>query len=132
MLRQQRAHRHWLASSHPRSHSDLAHPSPSPLPAAPQDLTNAFNFIYRQRVIKPALVGLAGPWVSGGIELNWPQHHRPSTFMPCDVAVERDERDGSVTVWCSEHEPMQRMKVGGVAGWRGGRVAGCECMCAAA
>lgn len=38
-----------------------------------------------------------------------PQHHRPSTFMPCDVHIEREE-GGAVTVWCSEHEPMQRMK----------------------
>lgn len=74
------------------------------------DKTNGYDFFYRQRVIKPALVGLAGPWISGGVEFNWPQHHRPSTFMPCDVHIERDERDGSVTAWCSEHEPMNRMK----------------------
>ena len=42
-----------------------------------------------------------------------PQHHRPSTFMPCDVHIER-EADGAVTVWCSEHEPMNRMKVCGL------------------
>ena len=36
-------------------------------------------------MIKPALVGLAGPWISGGMEFNWPQHHRPGTFMPVDV-----------------------------------------------
>ena len=39
-----------------------------------------------------------------------PQHHRPSTFMPCDVHIERDEAIGAATVWCSEHEPMGRMK----------------------
>lgn len=38
------------------------------------------HFIYYNHVIKPALVGLAGPWISGGIEFNWPQHHRPSTL----------------------------------------------------
>ena len=27
------------------------------------------HFIYYNHVIKPALVGLAGPWISGGIEL---------------------------------------------------------------
>ena len=42
-----------------------------------RDKTNGYDFIYRQNVIKPALVGLAGPWISGGIEFNWPQHHRP-------------------------------------------------------
>ena len=32
-----------------------------------QDKTNLdYDFFYRQDVIKPALVGLAGPWISGG------------------------------------------------------------------
>ena len=39
------------------------------------DKTNGYDFIYYNHVIKPALVGLAGPWISGGIEFNWPQHH---------------------------------------------------------
>lgn len=74
-----------------------------------RDKTNGYDFIYNQPVIKPALVGLAGPWASGGIEFNWPQHHRPSTFMPADVAIDH-AADGSVTVWLSEHDPMARMK----------------------
>ncbi|BET66754.1 DUF5107 domain-containing protein [Opitutales bacterium ASA1] len=73
------------------------------------DRTNGYDAVYHQRVVKPALVGLAGPWSSGGIEFNWPQHHRPSTFMPTDVAIEH-ARDGSATVWMSEHDPMARMK----------------------
>src|SRR5207253_9640286 len=73
------------------------------------DKTNDYHFIYYNRVIKPALVGLAGPWISGGIEFNWPQHHRPSTFMPVDTSIE-SHADGSVTVWMSEHDPMSRMK----------------------
>ena len=72
------------------------------------------DFIYYNQVIKPALVGLAGPWISGGIEFNWPQHHRPSTFMPADCAIEENE-DGSVTVWCSEREQMFHQK--GMAGF---------------
>lgn len=76
---------------------------------AGKDLTNGYDFFYRQSVIKPALVGLTGPWASGGVEFNWPQHHRPSTFMPTDVHVEHHE-DGAITVWMSEHEPMNRMK----------------------
>jgi tetratricopeptide (TPR) repeat protein len=73
------------------------------------DKRNGYDFFYRQNVIKPALVGLAGPWISGGVEFNWPQHHRPATFMPVEVEIER-EADGSVTVWCSDHDPMTRMK----------------------
>lgn len=73
------------------------------------DKTNGYDLVYNQHVIKPALVGLAGPWISGGIEFNWPQHHRPATFLPVDVDVE-DHPDGSKTVWCSDHDPMARMK----------------------
>ena len=74
-----------------------------------QDKTNGYDFFYRQSVIKPALVGLAGPWISGGVEFNWPQHHRPATFMPVDVEIEHHS-DGGVTVWCGDHDPMARMK----------------------
>ena len=74
-----------------------------------QDITNGYDLIYNQAVIKPALVGLAGPWISGGIEFNWPQHHRPATFLPVDFDIE-DHADGSKTIWCSDHDPMVRMK----------------------
>lgn len=71
------------------------------------------DFVYCNHVIKPALVGLLGPWVSGGIEFNWPQHHRPSTFMPVDCSLEKCE-DGSAVVWISERERMfhQRGTIG--------------------
>lgn len=75
-----------------------------------QDKTNHdYDFFYRQDVIKPALVGLAGPWVSGGVEFNWPQHHRPGTYLPADFHIE-EEADGARTVWMSEHDPLQRLK----------------------
>ncbi|MCB1129969.1 MAG: DUF5107 domain-containing protein [Verrucomicrobiae bacterium] len=75
-----------------------------------QDKKNAdYDFFYRQDVIKPALVGLAGPWISGGVEFNWPQHHRPGTFMPADLHIEH-EADGAATVWLSEHDPLDRLK----------------------
>lgn len=73
------------------------------------DKISRYDFFYRQNVIKPALVGLAGPWISGGVEFNWPQHHRPATFMPTEVAIER-EADGAVVVWCSDYDPMTRLK----------------------
>lgn len=72
------------------------------------------HFVYYNQVIKPALVGLTGPWISGGIEFNWPQHHRPSTFLPTDCTIE-EFPDGSKTVWCSEVERMFRTK--GMAGF---------------
>ena len=76
---------------------------------------NDHHFVYYNQVIKPALVGLTGPWISGGIEFNWPQHHRPSTFEPVDYTVE-EHADGSKTVWLNEVERMFRTK--GMAGFR--------------
>ena len=72
------------------------------------------DFVYYNQVIKPALVGLTGPWISGGIEFNWPQHHRPSTFDPIDFMIE-ENNDGSKTVWVNEVEKMFRTK--GMAGF---------------
>jgi tetratricopeptide (TPR) repeat protein len=72
------------------------------------------HFIYYNQVIKPALVGLTGPWISGGIEFNWPQHHRPSTFDPVDYTLE-ENKDGSMTIWVNEVERMFRTK--GMAGF---------------
>ena len=73
------------------------------------DKTTGYNFFYKQHVIKPALIGLLGSWISGGVEFNWPLHHRPSTFKPVDYHIDQAD-DGAVTVWLSEHEPLDRMK----------------------
>ncbi len=74
------------------------------------DKTNDYDFVYYNHVIKPALVGLAGPWISGGIEFNWPQHHRPTTYMPVDHLVETHE-DGSVTLLVGDVDQMYGTKV---------------------
>lgn len=73
------------------------------------DKTNNYDFVYYNHVIKPALVGLTGPWISGGIEFNWPQHHRPSTYSPVDYHFEEHE-DGSSTVYVSEIDKMYGTK----------------------
>ncbi len=73
------------------------------------DKTTGYDFFYKQHVIKPALIGMLGSWISGGCEFNWPCHHRPSTYMPVDYFISHG-KDGSVTVWLSEHEPLSRMK----------------------
>lgn len=73
------------------------------------DKLGDYDFIYRNRVVKPALVGLAGAWISGGIEFNWPQHHRPTTYMPLEAAIE-EAPDGGKTVWTGEVDPFYRMK----------------------
>lgn len=79
------------------------------------DKVNDHHFVYYNQVIKPALVGLTGPWISGGIEFNWPQHHRPSTFLPVDYRIET-HADGSKTAWLGEWERMFRTR--SVAGFR--------------
>ena len=61
------------------------------------DKTNDYDFVYYNHVIKPALVGLTGPWISGGIEFNWPQHHRPTTYSPVDYKIV-DNKDGSMSL----------------------------------
>ncbi len=73
------------------------------------DKTNGYDFVYYNEVIKPALVGLTGPWISGGIEFNWPQHHRPTTFGPVDFRTV-ENADGSVSVELSEVDQMYGTK----------------------
>ena len=73
------------------------------------DKTNNYDFIYHHKVIKPALIGLLGAWISGGIEWNIPHHHRASTFIPVQWSRE-DNPDGSKTIWVGELEVRQRMR----------------------
>ena len=73
------------------------------------DKTNNYDFLYRQHVIKPALIGMLGAWISGGIEWCIPHHHRATTFMPVDYTLQENP-DGSKTVWVGEIELRHRMK----------------------
>jgi tetratricopeptide (TPR) repeat protein len=72
------------------------------------DKTNNYDFIYRQHVIKPALISLLGAWISGGIEWDLPHHHRATSFLPMQYKVE-ELPDGSKTVWVGELELRDRM-----------------------
>jgi len=74
------------------------------------DKTNNYDFVYYNHVIKPALVGLTGSWISGGIEFNWPQHHRPDTFLPIETQLESHD-DGSKTLWMSDIDRMYGTKI---------------------
>ena len=73
------------------------------------DKTNDYDFVYYNQVIKPALVGLVGPWISGGIEFNWPQHHRPTTYMPLDYQL-KEHADGSKTLLVNDVDQMYGTK----------------------
>lgn len=73
------------------------------------DKTTGYDYFYKQHVIKPALIGVLGSWISGGVEFNWPFHHRASGFMACDFTIE-EMPDGSAACHLSEHDPIDRMK----------------------
>jgi tetratricopeptide (TPR) repeat protein len=72
------------------------------------DKTNNYDFFYRQHVVKPALIGMLGAWISGGVEWCVFHHHRATTFMPTDYTIE-ENADGSKTIWVGELERRHRM-----------------------
>ena len=72
------------------------------------DKTNQYDFFYQQHVIKPALIGMLGAWISGGVEWCAFHHHRNTTFMPVDYTLV-ENADGSKTIWFGETERRHRM-----------------------
>ncbi len=73
------------------------------------DKTNGYNYFYRQHVVKPALIGMLGAWISGGIEWNFPHHHRANVFMEMDYKMVENP-DGSKTLWMAEQELRDQME----------------------
>ena len=74
-----------------------------------EDKTNGYQFLYDQRTIKPALVGRAGAWISGGIEWNFPHGHRPTCFRETDWRLVEND-DGSKTIWTGETDLIFGMR----------------------
>ncbi|MBN2289994.1 MAG: DUF5107 domain-containing protein, partial [Candidatus Glassbacteria bacterium] len=74
-----------------------------------QDKTNGYQFFQNQRTIKPGLVGMAGAWISGGVEYNFPHGHRPSGFRDTDWRLQEDP-DGSKTAWTGEIDRVYGMR----------------------
>ena len=73
------------------------------------DKTNNYDYVYRQTEIKPALIGMLGAWISGGVEWDLPHHHRSSTYNRVDYRSVQNP-DGSSTVWLGEIELRHRLK----------------------
>ena len=73
------------------------------------DRATGFEAFYRQHVVKPALIGMLGAWISGGVEWNFPHHHRATTAMPVDWRAVPNA-DGSKTIWIGETELRRRLK----------------------
>lgn len=63
---------------------------------------------YRNRVIKPGLVGQRGAWISGGIEFNFPTGHTVTGFSPVMGTVRRND-DGSAAIVVGDVEKVTRM-----------------------
>lgn len=74
-----------------------------------EDKQTGYNFFYRQHVIRPALIGMIGSWISGGVEWNIPHHHRASSTLNAGYEITENE-DGSKTIWIGETELRQRLK----------------------
>lgn len=72
------------------------------------DKTNNYDIFYHQDVIKPASIGMAGAWISGGVEWNVFHHHRVTSNSPVNYAISEDP-DGGKTVWLGETEWRHRM-----------------------
>lgn len=73
------------------------------------DKTNNYEIFYHQHVIKPALIGMLGAWISGGIEWCVFHHHRNTTSMPVDYTL-AENPDGGKTIWFGETERRHRMR----------------------
>lgn len=73
------------------------------------DKETGYNFFYRQHVIRPALIGMIGSWISGGVEWNIPHHHRASSTLNAGYEIV-ENADGSKTIWIGETELRQRLK----------------------
>ena len=74
------------------------------------DKQTGFETFYRQHVVKPALIGMLGAWISGGVEWNFPHHHRATTAMPIDWKLVKDKKTGKKAIWIGETELRRRLK----------------------
>jgi tetratricopeptide (TPR) repeat protein len=72
------------------------------------DKTDNYDYLYRQTEIRPALIGMLGAWISGGVEWNIPHHHRATSYLPVDHRLVKNP-DGSSTIWVGELELRHRM-----------------------
>lgn len=75
------------------------------------DKTRGEQMFYVNNVIKPALIGQAGAWTSGGIEWNTgPQGHTVGCMQPVDVVILPTANDGSQSVAIGETERIYGTK----------------------
>ncbi|MCP5517872.1 MAG: DUF5107 domain-containing protein [Verrucomicrobiales bacterium] len=86
------------------------------------DKTTDEPMFYVNNVIKPALIGQAGAWTSGGVEWNTgPQGHTVGCMQPVEVAILPKADDGSQSVAIGETERIYGTKWTVVVTLRPGR-----------
>src|SRR5690348_216169 len=73
------------------------------------DKTNGYDYVYRQTEIKPALIGMIGAWISGGMEWDIPSHHRSTSYLPVEHRLVKNA-DGSSTVWVGDVDLQTKMQ----------------------
>lgn len=73
------------------------------------DKTASRDIFHKPDVIKPALIGLRGAWICGGIEFNFIKGHHVMTVSPVDY-VTRQNADGSVSVVVGHTERASRAR----------------------
>jgi tetratricopeptide (TPR) repeat protein len=73
------------------------------------DKTANREIFHKVDVIKPALIGLRGAWICGGIEFNFIRGHHVMTVSPVDHLIHRNP-DGSVSVTVGHMERRSRAR----------------------
>ncbi len=73
------------------------------------DKTDGYEYVYRQTEIKPALIGMIGAWISGGMEWDIPSHHRSTSYLPVEHRLVKNT-DGSSTIWVGDVDLQTRMQ----------------------
>lgn len=72
------------------------------------DKRNNQEFLYRNEVIRPRMIGTRGAWFSGGIEFNFPISHSPTTMDRVNWRT-RTYEDGSAAIIFGNIEQMSYM-----------------------
>ncbi len=79
------------------------------------DKTNTYHVLAEDQLIKPALIGLSGPWIFGSNEFVWPVQYDHCLNTPLEWRIE-EGADGSKTIWCATVDVWS--EVHGVNGFR--------------
>ncbi|MDB4868814.1 MAG: hypothetical protein JWR03_3147 [Cohnella sp.] len=72
------------------------------------DKRNGREFLYRNPVIRPRMIGTRGAWFSGGMEFNFPISHSPTTMDRVNYQIHGYE-DGSASVTIGNIERISNM-----------------------